>query len=117
MIRLINRKTKQVESLKDDEALNNLRLNGDDWLPIKGEDYIIKTDEGQFQIVDGENLYQTLGDTGGDIVSRDRYAVESAVHAEYSKAGQFAKSLLSESVFLGLNKSQALPQDPLSRST
>lgn len=119
MIKLINKKTRQVESLKPDDALMNLKLDGQNWLPLDGEDYFIRsggTDAGpEFQVVDGSKLYQVLGDTSGEVITSDQYAVESSLRAEYSAGGQFLKSVLGEALFLGLNKDKGLPDDPLSR--
>ena len=116
MIRLLNKKSRQVEAFKPEDALLRLRLEGDTYLPLNGEDYIVRGDDGQFTKTDGSTLYQTLGDTSGKLVTQDQFAIETAVKAEYSRTGQFLKSALSESLFLGLNKEQALPDDALSRA-
>ena len=113
MIRLLNIKSGKVESFKPDEGLLKLRLEGDTFLPLNGESYVVRGDDGKYYISDGKNLYKTLGDTSGRLITQDTYAIESAVKAEYSKTGQFLKSALSEALFLGLNKNKALPEDPL----
>ena len=115
-IRLINKKTKEVSSFPADTAIINLRLEPDTYIPLNDETYIVRGEDGVFHKTSGKDLNRVLGDTSGNLVSVDDYAVESAVRAEYSKTGQFIKSLGSEALLLGLNKNKALPEDPLSKA-
>ena len=116
MIRLLNIKSRKVESFEPEDALLKLRIEGETFLPIEGEDYVVRGENGKYHIADGKDLYRTIGDTSGRLITQDQYAIETAVKAEYSKTGQFLKSALSEALFLGLNKNKALPEDPLSKA-
>ena len=115
-IRLLNKKTRKIESFDGKTAIQTLYLEGDKYLPLNGEDYIIKSENGEFKVTDGKYLYRTLGDFFGELVTQEEYAVQMAVKAEYTKKGQFLKSALSEALLLGLNKNKALPEDPLSKA-
>ena len=115
-INLLDKKTRSVVSFKPSEAELNLKLEGDRYLPINSQDYIVRGKNGAFHKTNGKSLHKILGDTDGELVSADEYALETAVKAEYSQVGQFLKSALSETLFLGLNKKSALPTDSLSQA-
>ena len=114
-IRLIDRKRRQVVTLPDSEALTNLNLEPSNWLPLKGEDYFVESEDGKILKVDGSRLNQVIGDSGGKLLTSDEANIKLAVQAEYSAVGQALKSAGSESLLLGLNKNRALPEDPVSR--
>ena len=113
-IRIYNKNTRQAESFDPDTALRNLLLE-DRYVPLDEEDYVLKTPDGQFMVVKGKDLYRQKGDINGTLVTQQDYATDVAVTENYSQTGQFLRSALSEAVLLGLNKNQALPDDPLTR--
>ena len=115
-IRFIDRKKREIVELSEAEANNPVLIDQNNLIPLPDHPYYVETKDGQFTEIKGKDLYRTIGDTTGKILNLDDYAVKKAVQVENTKTGAFLKSALSEAVFLGLNKNQALPDDPLSRA-
>ena len=115
-IRLINKKTKAVEAYPAQMALNNLILEPDVFTPINEETYFVRGEDGMFHKTLGKDVNRVIGDTSGSLVSQRDFEIESAVRAENSQVGTFLKSFGSEAILLGLNKNEALPQDPIERA-
>ena len=114
-LRFLDKTTKKPVLIDEKDFNTSLTLEPGRYIPLKGEEYFIKDEEGEVVKVDGSELVRTLGEKGGEILSHDKAGVELALKGEYSALGQFAKSVLSETLFLGVNKSKAIPKDPIAR--
>ncbi len=111
MIRVFDLKTRKGLQLNDKEALEKMTIEGDRYLPVRDDDYIVIKENGEGEKVKGRDLMASLGD-GGKLMDPDRYAIRKELEAENSKGGQFIKGFLSEALTLGLVDSLVAPNNP-----
>ena len=101
-LQIFDLKEKKAVSVKDTDVNNYLLLEGDRYVPVQGQKYMVideKTGDGQEVL--GENLRQAMGD-GKTLTSLERYSVRKQLEAQRSQAGEFFKQTANEALTLGL---------------
>ena len=102
MTKLFDLKTNAAVEFKEDDAAMRLNLDGERYVPIKGEKYAIKDNEtDQVEEVLGENLRQAFGNNKS-LLNFERYAIRKQLESEQSSFGQALKSAANSALTLDL---------------